>query len=173
MTDPDEALSRLLSGDLEPEDEARLFADLASDPGLRRRLDAVRGLPGALAALPTAPLPGALRQRLIAIPGIQRRRRWVGPALGGLVAAAAALLLVRLGIREVSAGVLSVPGRDVLDRHGVRYSAGETVKRIDCQTESILAGLDDPQEAYRIVAARAGRGSVNGDRSTLKVQRRR
>jgi zinc transport system ATP-binding protein len=74
-----------------------------------------------------------------------------------IVGRAAALLLVRLGIREVAAGVLSDLGREVLELYSVRYSAEETVERIECQTESILAAVEDPEQAYRIVAARAGR----------------
>ena len=74
-----------------------------------------------------------------------------------IVGKAAALLLVRLGIRNVKAGVLSELGRDVLERFHVVYSAGETVERIDCQTEILLTEVEDPQQAYRIVAARAGR----------------
>jgi hypothetical protein len=74
-----------------------------------------------------------------------------------IVGKAAALLLVRLGIRRVKAGVLSKLGRNVLERHRVSYSAAEVVERIDCQTENLLADVEDPEEAYRIVAARAGR----------------
>ena len=74
-----------------------------------------------------------------------------------IVGKAAALLLVRLGFRRLRAGVLSVLGRDVLERYRVSYSAGQTVERIDCQTEKLLAEVEDPEQAYRIVRARAGR----------------
>ena len=74
-----------------------------------------------------------------------------------IVGKAAALLLVRLGIREIRAGILSELGRDVLERFQVRYSAGKTVPRIDCQTEILLAEVEDPEQAYRIVSIRAGR----------------
>jgi len=74
-----------------------------------------------------------------------------------IVGKAAALLLVRLGIRNLRAGVLSELGRDMLERFHVLYSAGQTVQRIDCQTEKLLAEVEDPELAYRIVAARAGR----------------
>jgi hypothetical protein len=75
-----------------------------------------------------------------------------------IVGKAAALLLVRLGIREIRAGVLSELGRAVLERHHVVYSAAQTVPRIDCQTEILLAEVEDPEAAYRIVKARAGAG---------------
>jgi len=74
-----------------------------------------------------------------------------------IVGKAAALLLVRLGIRRVKAGVLSELGRAVLKRYDVSYSAAEIVDRIDCQTEILLTDVEDPDQAYRIVAARAGR----------------
>lgn len=74
-----------------------------------------------------------------------------------IVGKAAALLLVRLGIRHVKAGVLSKLGREVLERCHVLYAAGQTVERIDCQTEILLSEVEDPEQAYRIVAQRAGR----------------
>ena len=73
-----------------------------------------------------------------------------------IVGKAAALLLVRLGIRQVGAGVLSRLGREVLERHQVLYTAEEIVERIDCSTEALLAEVDDPDQAYRIVRARVG-----------------
>ncbi len=72
-----------------------------------------------------------------------------------IVGKAAALLLVRLGIRQVRAGVLSRLGREVLEAHQVSYSAEQIVERIDCQTEILLAEVEDPDQAYRIVRARA------------------
>jgi len=74
-----------------------------------------------------------------------------------IVGKAAALLFVRLGIRQVKAGVLSKLGREVLERHNVQYRAAQIVERIDCQTEILLSGVEDPEQAYRIVAKRAGR----------------
>jgi hypothetical protein len=73
-----------------------------------------------------------------------------------IVGKAAALLLVRLGVRQVRAGVLSKLGREVLERHRVSYSAEEIVERIDCRTETLLAEVEDPDQAYRIVRGRAG-----------------
>jgi zinc transport system ATP-binding protein len=74
-----------------------------------------------------------------------------------IVGKAAALLLVRLGIRNVRAGVLSKLGRDVLERYNVPYSAEQIVERIDCQTEILLTEVEDPDQAYRIVRARVAR----------------
>ncbi len=73
-----------------------------------------------------------------------------------IVGKAAALLLVRFGIRQVKAGVLSKLGREVLAAHQVMYSAEEIVERIDCRTEALLVDVEDPDQAYRIVRARAG-----------------
>jgi zinc transport system ATP-binding protein len=80
-----------------------------------------------------------------------------------IVGKAAALLLIRLGIRQVKAGVLSKLGREVLERFQIQYSATEIVERIDCQTETLLAEVEDPEQAYRIVAARAKRRGSAGD----------
>ena len=73
-----------------------------------------------------------------------------------IVGKAAALLLVRLGIRRVKAGVLSELAKAVLERYDVRFSFTTIVERIDCQTEILLADVEDPEQAYRIVKARAG-----------------
>jgi hypothetical protein len=74
-----------------------------------------------------------------------------------IVGKAAALLLVRLGLRRIEAGVLSELAREMLDRFQVRYSWETLVERIDCQTEDILRNIDDPDDAYRIVCRKAGR----------------
>ena len=72
-----------------------------------------------------------------------------------IVGRAAALLIVRLGIRRVRTEILSRRATDVFDAHDVRYEAATRVDRIDCRTEEILADVDDPEQAYRIVRARA------------------
>jgi zinc transport system ATP-binding protein len=76
-----------------------------------------------------------------------------------IVGKAAALLLVRLGLRRIRAGVISELAREMLDRFQVRYSWETLVERIDCQTEDILKDIDDPGEAYRIVCRKAGRSA--------------
>jgi zinc transport system ATP-binding protein len=74
-----------------------------------------------------------------------------------IVGKAAALLLVRLGIRRIRAGVLSRLGLAVLENNAVQYAAEHIVQRIECRTEEILSEVEDPQEAYGLLKARAGR----------------
>jgi Domain of unknown function (DUF1893) len=74
-----------------------------------------------------------------------------------IIGKAAALLIHRLGFRTVKAGVLSKLGEAVLQRHGIVYSYAQLVERIHCQTEELLATVEDPEEAYRLVQIRAGR----------------
>jgi zinc transport system ATP-binding protein len=74
-----------------------------------------------------------------------------------IIGKAAALLIVRLGIRQVEAGLLSRLGESTLETHGVRYSCSKCVDRIACQTEELLRAIDDADEAYSILAKRAGR----------------
>ena len=45
----------------------------------------------------------------------------------------------------------------LLLRHGIVYTAEQFVDRIHCQTEELLATVEDPEEAYQLVKARAGR----------------
>jgi Domain of unknown function (DUF1893) len=74
-----------------------------------------------------------------------------------IIGKAAALLIHRLGFRTVKAGVLSRLGEAVLQRHGIAYTYEQLVDRIHCQTEELLATVEDPEEAYRLVKIRAGR----------------
>jgi Domain of unknown function (DUF1893) len=78
-----------------------------------------------------------------------------------IVGKAGALLIVRLGIRDLRAGIMSRLARPVLEASGVRFSFETLVDRIDCVTESILERIDDPEEAYVILARRAGRAKLD------------
>ena len=74
-----------------------------------------------------------------------------------IIGKAAALLIHRLGFRTVKAGILSRLGEAVLQRHGIAYTSKQLVDRIHCQTEELLAKVEDPDEAYQLVKVRAGR----------------
>ena len=74
-----------------------------------------------------------------------------------IIGKAAALLIHRLGFRIVKAGILSRLGEAVLQRHGIAYTYAQLVDRIHCQTEELLATVEDPEEAYQRVKVRAGR----------------
>ena len=74
-----------------------------------------------------------------------------------IIGKAAALLIHRLGFRTVKAGVLSRLGEAVLQRHEIAYTYELLVDRIHCQTEELLAEVEDPEEAYQLVKVRAGR----------------
>jgi zinc transport system ATP-binding protein len=73
-----------------------------------------------------------------------------------IIGKAAALLILRLEFRTVKAGVLSRLGQAVLQRHGIAYTYEQLVDRIHCQTEELLATVEDPEEAYRLLKVRAG-----------------
>ena len=74
-----------------------------------------------------------------------------------IIGKAAALLILRLGFRTVNAGVLSKLGEAVLQRHGIVYTYEQLVDRIHYQTEELLATVEEPEEAYQLVKAKAGR----------------
>jgi hypothetical protein len=74
-----------------------------------------------------------------------------------IIGKAAALLIHRLGFRTVKAGILRRLGEAVVQRHGIVYTYEQLVERIHCQTEELLATVEDPEEAYRLVKVRAGR----------------
>ncbi|MCB9761766.1 MAG: hypothetical protein H6739_18130 [Alphaproteobacteria bacterium] len=89
-----EDLSRLLAGELPPEQADALEARIATEPELARAWEAMKGLPDALAALPPIRPPAALNRAVLGDPSPARRppRRW--PA--AVVALAAATLLALL-----------------------------------------------------------------------------
>lgn len=74
-----------------------------------------------------------------------------------IVGKAAAFLIVRMGIPRVYAHLLSDLAVEVFQRHGVRFRWDERKPRIACQTEQILATIDDPEEAALVIRRRAGR----------------
>jgi len=74
-----------------------------------------------------------------------------------IIGKAAALLIYRLGFRTVKAGILSRLGEAVLQRYGIAYTYEQLVDRIHCQTEDLLAEVEDPEATYQLVRVRAGR----------------
>jgi hypothetical protein len=74
-----------------------------------------------------------------------------------IIGKAAALLILRMGFHTVKAGVLSRLGEAVLQRYGIAYTSEQLVERIHCQTEELLATVEEPEAAYQLVKARAGR----------------
>ncbi|MFQ3621612.1 MAG: DUF1893 domain-containing protein [Spirochaetales bacterium] len=74
-----------------------------------------------------------------------------------IVGKAAAFLIVRMGIRQVYAHLLSELAAGVFEMYGVSYGWGERVPRISCKTEEFLATIEDPEEAALLIRRRAGR----------------
>jgi hypothetical protein len=64
---------------------------------------------------------------------------------------AAALLVIRLGIRRVVAEIMSKLGLEALERHGIQYEYDSLVDRIICRTEELLRDEMDPDRAYELV----------------------
>src|ERR1051326_9140485 len=60
-----------------------------------------------------------------------------------IIGKAAALLIHRLRFRTVHAGVLSRLGEAVLQHHGIAYTDEQLVERIHCQTEELLATVEE------------------------------
>lgn len=72
-----------------------------------------------------------------------------------VVGRAAAMIMVHVGIDRIHAGMLSRLAQGFLEARGVPVTHDELVPRILCRTEELLADLDDPAEAYRIIRQRA------------------
>ena len=74
-----------------------------------------------------------------------------------IIGKAAALLIYRLRFCTVKVGMLSKLGAAVLQRHEIAYTYEQIVDRIHCQTEELLAEVEEPEEAYDLLKVRAGR----------------
>jgi hypothetical protein len=68
-----------------------------------------------------------------------------------IVGRAAALLLIYLGIQNVNADILSLPGKNVLEKYRIKYEYKEIVDRIQCRTEEMLKNEFDPNDAYKLI----------------------
>jgi hypothetical protein len=73
-----------------------------------------------------------------------------------IIGKAAALLIHRLGFCTVKAGILSRLGEAIFHRYGIAYTYEHLVERIHCQTEELLAQVEAPEEAYRLIKGRVG-----------------
>ncbi|MEZ4318472.1 MAG: hypothetical protein R3F61_13250 [Myxococcota bacterium] len=158
-----EDLSRLLSGDVTPEERSTLEARLASDPALRRQLDALRDLVSDLEALPEAAPPDLdasvlARTEVPAAPSRGSRATvWM---LAGL--AAAALIAVALrptpgvaqlleGSERVEGHVSLLAGLVPVEVDGVAVITVEPAGRVEREW-----GAEDPMPKTAILSALAG-----------------
>ena len=71
---------------------------------------------------------------------------------------AAAFLVIYSKAGEAISAVLSTPGKQVLDKYGLKYSYREEVPHIKlengviyCPFERMVQGIDDPVEAYTAI----------------------
>ena len=74
-----------------------------------------------------------------------------------VIGKAAALLLIRIGTGQVHGELMSELAVQVLTHFNIPHTHDRLVSRIDCQTETLLLDVDDPDQAYRILCQRAGR----------------
>ena len=72
-----------------------------------------------------------------------------------IIGRAAALLLVRLGIRRVHAVTLSELGAEVLRHFSVDFDYETLVPSVACQTEVLLGSELDPDKAHALIIERA------------------
>jgi len=73
-----------------------------------------------------------------------------------IIGKASALMIIRLGIKNVEGGIVSKPAEAAFKEWDIAYSIEKPVDFIDCKTEELLKDIDDPEEVYRIIKKRAG-----------------
>ena len=72
-----------------------------------------------------------------------------------IIGRAAALMIVRLGIKRCSAPRMSRRALPVFDGRNVEYAYGTLLPRLECMTEDILSRERDPEKAWAILEERA------------------
>lgn len=80
-----------------------------------------------------------------------------------IIGRAAALLLVRLNIKNIHAHLLSKPGRDILEYYKVAYSFDMLVDKIGCQTEDLLENEYDLENAYTLIKQKIKNSKSNNN----------
>jgi len=73
-----------------------------------------------------------------------------------IIGKASALMIIRLGIKNVEGGIVSKPAETAFKKWGVKYTIITSVELIDCKTELLLAEVFDPEIVYHIIKKRAG-----------------
>ena len=73
-----------------------------------------------------------------------------------IIGKAAAVLILRMGIRRVYGELMSDLGAEYLAAHGAETGWGRRVPRIACRTEELLERMEDPEAAYAELRRRAG-----------------
>ncbi len=149
MTDL-ERLSRLLDGELPEEEAAPLRARLDREPELRAALEAMRGLPGALASLPLEAPPPSVTEAAL---GLARGRAEVQearparrvPAWAPALALVAAALLALALWPERPALTLLTEGQQLVDGR-LSLLAGDVAVQVDGRA---LVTVEPPRPAAR------------------------
>ena len=73
-----------------------------------------------------------------------------------VIGKASALMIIRLGIRNVAGGTVSNPAKAAFKEWNVEYTIENQVEYIDCKTEKLLIDISDPEEVYQIIKKRSG-----------------
>ncbi len=120
-------LSRLLAGELTPDDERALRARIAAEPALAQAWECMVALPDQLAGLPEPVVPPALDERVLAGAAGPARSWRPSHAVLGLVAAVAAALLLALWPRD-HAQVVLIEGEQWIEGQATVLAAGIPVE---------------------------------------------
>ena len=70
---------------------------------------------------------------------------------------AAAILMARLGIKRAHINLVSDLAAEIYEQHGIALSYERKIDRLLCQTEALLASMDDEEEIYLLLKERARR----------------
>lgn len=70
---------------------------------------------------------------------------------------AAAILMARLGIKRAHINLVSDLAVEIYEAYGIALSYERRIDRLLCQTEALLASMDDEEEIYLLLKERARR----------------
>lgn len=130
----------------------------ALPPGITLRVWSVSAPPG------TAPLfesAGKWLHPLFELKEFLENNRQIDPGYlilrDRIIGRAAAFLIVQMGIKNVGAEIVSRRALSLFASKGLVPSAGTVVDKISCQTEDLLAGVEDFAEAWQLLSERRTR----------------
>ncbi len=73
-----------------------------------------------------------------------------------IIGKAAAILIVRMGIKSVYTKIISRPAKEYFEINKIKFEYDEMIEKVKCMTESMFEKINDIEEGYKILKERAG-----------------
>ncbi|MBI9103180.1 MAG: DUF1893 domain-containing protein [Spirochaetales bacterium] len=78
-----------------------------------------------------------------------------------VIGKAAALMIIHMGFRKCHGNLMSRLAKNTFEDFGVESTSDELIEAIECRTEVLLANINSPAEAWRMLKERADKAVKN------------